>query len=87
LNYEQKKQLERDLRKTSNLIKKSEERIEKLEKDIQEKDQILSKPELQENIDFNDVSIEYSTLTSDLEKEMVNWENLHAEIDRLQESK
>jgi len=82
LNYEQRKQLDREIRKTSNLIKKSELRIEQLEKDIQEKDQILSNPDLQENIDYNDVSIEYSNLTSELEKEMLNWENLHIELDK-----
>lgn len=86
LNYEQKKQLERDIRKTSSLIKKSELKIEQLEKEIQEKDEILSNPHLQENIDYNDVSIEYSSLTTELEKEMLNWENLHEKIDHLQNS-
>ena len=86
LNYEQKKQLVRDIRKTSNLIKKSEERIEKLEKEIQDKDEILSNPHLQENIDYNDVSIEYNSLTTELEQEMLNWGNMHEKLDQLQNS-
>ena len=86
LNYEQKKQLVRDIRKTSNLIKKSEERIEKLEKEIQDKDEILSNPHLQENIDYNDVSIEYNSLTTELEQEMLNWENMHEKLDQLKNS-
>jgi len=86
LNYEQKKQLERDIRKLQTKIKKSEERIEQLEKEIREKDEILSNPHLQENIDFNGVSIAYSSLTAELEQEMINWENLHKKLDQLQKT-
>lgn len=81
LNYEQKKQIEKAIRKLQTQIKKSEERIEQLEKEIREKDEILSNPHLQENIDFNDVSIAYSSLTIELEQEMINWEKLHIELE------
>ncbi len=81
LNYERKKQLERDIRKTTNLIKKSELKIEQLEKEIQEKDQILSNPDQQEKIDYDKVSKDYSLLTNELEQEMLHWETLHKKID------
>ncbi len=84
LNYEQKKQLEKDIRKVQTQIKKSEEQIQQIEKQIQEKDEILSNPHLQENIDFNDVSIQYNSLSTKLEQEMLNWEKLHEKLDQLQ---
>jgi ATP-binding cassette subfamily F protein 3 len=86
LNYERKKQLERDIRKTTNLIKKSELRIEQLEKEIQEKDQILSNPDQQEKIDYDKVSKDYSLLTNELEQEMLHWETLHKKIDSFKNS-
>ncbi len=86
LNYERKKQLEREIRKISNQIKKVEENIDKLEKDIETKDDILSNPTEHTILNFNELSIEYNQLTQDLENEMNLWEELHSKLEELRNS-
>ena len=85
LSYELKKQLERDIRKVSSQIKKSEEGIEKLEIEIQGKSEILSNTAQQDNIDFDKVSQEYNSLTKNLENEMSNWELLHIKLEEMKQ--
>jgi ATP-binding cassette subfamily F protein 3 len=86
LNYERKKQLERDIRKLTNQITKLEENISELEEEISEKDKILSNPSEHPDLDFDALSIEYNELNSALEKEMQKWEVLHNELEKLEKN-
>ncbi|MEZ5195896.1 MAG: ABC-F family ATP-binding cassette domain-containing protein [Bacteroidales bacterium] len=83
LNYERKKQLEKDIRKTSNLISKQEMNITQLEKEIKEKDEILANPNQQEDIDFNELSKEYNQLNKQLENALEEWENLNLKLEEI----
>jgi len=83
LNYQRKKQLERDIRKVSNQISKVEENISSLEEEITEKDKVLSNPADHPDLDFDELSIDYNNLNSSLEKEMQLWEELHAKLEDL----
>ncbi len=84
LNYERKKQLERDIRKVANQVSNHEEAIEKLEKAIEEKQIILSDPS-GKDIDFDQISREFNALNQKLEKEMQDWEETHRKLERLQQ--
>ena len=83
LNYERRKQLERDIRKTSNQVGKHEEAIEKLEQEIEAKQKILSDP-AGKDIDFNQISKEINALNKKLEAEMLAWEEAHQTLENLQ---
>ncbi|MCB0823056.1 MAG: ABC-F family ATP-binding cassette domain-containing protein [Bacteroidales bacterium] len=83
LNYERRKQLERDIRKTSNQVGKHEEAIEKLEQEIEAKQKILSDP-AGKDIDFNQISKEINALNKKLEAEMLAWEEAHQKLEYLQ---
>jgi len=83
LNWEQKKQQEREFRKLKNQISKSEERIEQLEKKIQEMDEILANPaKIKDSMDYDKLSIDYQSLNYDLEEEMGRWEDLHSNLEK-----
>jgi ATP-binding cassette subfamily F protein 3 len=82
-NYERKKHLEREIRKTSNLVRRCEESIEKLELEIKEKQKVLSNP-IGNDIDFDELSKEYNDLNQKLENEMAAWEKAHHLLEELQ---
>jgi len=85
MDYERRKQAEREQRKVKSRIEKSEETIEGLEQKIAEVDQKLSHPELYK-ADFKsggDLYLSYEKLKKQLETEMVIWEKLHAELEQI----
>ena len=81
LQYEKKKQLDRDIRKVKGLIQRSEDKISDLEKRIEETNERLINPA--EGADFDSLSRELGRLNADLEKEMEHWEKHHADLDQL----
>ncbi|MCB2219718.1 MAG: ATP-binding cassette domain-containing protein [Bacteroidetes bacterium] len=83
LNYERKKQLEREMRKTSNLVKRHEEVIEKLEMEIGVKQKLLSDPS-GKDLNFDEISKAYNALNKKLEEEMMAWEEAHRKLEDLQ---
>lgn len=85
LDWEKKKQLDRDIRKITNQIKKAEKHIEQLEKAINEKDEILSNPEkYRDSIDYDELYLKYESLNKELKKEMNRWEELNMKLEELQ---
>lgn len=85
INYERKKQLEREVRKLEGKISKVEEKIEELEKAINQKNEILGNPGQHPDIDFDKLSMQYNDLNKALENEMQNWELIHDEVQRLKD--
>ncbi len=82
LNWEQRKQRDRELRKVKNQIAKSEENIEELEKKIQKMDAILADPDkYKDTMDYDKLSVEYQSLNTDLENEMGRWEEFHSKLE------
>ncbi len=81
MNYERRKQVERDIRKLNTLISKTEKKITQLEEKIASTNDLLIRPE--KDLDFGRLSKELKQLNSELEQEMVNWEQQHQELDRL----
>ncbi|MEZ5082627.1 MAG: ABC-F family ATP-binding cassette domain-containing protein [Bacteroidales bacterium] len=80
INYERKKQLEREIRKLNTQISKSEKRISELEAEIAKHNELLSSPD--ENLDFNKLSKEYDRLNKELEQEMLSWEEQHEKLEK-----
>ncbi len=84
LDYIAKKELEKEIRKTSNKIKSTESKIEKLEKDIAIFDNNLQNPD-NNQIDLNDSNlfVNYENLKKELNTELRNWEKLSYELEIL----
>jgi ATP-binding cassette subfamily F protein 3 len=84
LNYEKRKQLERDIRKITNQIQKAEKSIEQLEKSIKEKDEVLSNPEKYKDIiNYDELYVEYELLNEKLKTEMNRWEEMNMKLEEL----
>ena len=81
LQYEKRKQLERDIRKMKTRIDRTEERIASLENRMGEVNEQLIDPG--ENIDFDSLSRELDRLGKDLEKAMKEWEEEHGQLDAM----
>ena len=88
LNYEKKKQLDRDIRKINSEISKSEKRIEELETKIEQSHKILSDPTSYfENPDYDKITRDYEKLKRNLETEMNRWEELHLKLEETESRK
>lgn len=80
LKYEERKELDKKIRKAQRAVEDSETRIMELEAEIEEMDKLLASPE---NINDQSVFMEYEKLKKDLETEMHNWEGLGQELDEI----
>ncbi len=84
LDYEKRKQLEKDQRKISNRIRQTERKVEDLETKITEIDAKLQDPErYSKEINSGDLFKEYESLKKELEKKMEEWEGLNLELEVL----
>jgi len=86
INFERKKQLQRDLRKASNKAGKLERQIDELEKNIKKLDEQLADP-----VQFKELSVkpgffdDYQKKQNQLSELMQNWEQAQEKLDRLSE--
>ncbi len=86
LDYAQRKEREKKKRKIKRQIEALEEKIEHLEKEINDKTHLLSHPDmLPEGASIDSVSIEYNQLQTSLEETMSGWERLHGELEEFEE--
>ncbi|MCF8296246.1 MAG: ABC-F family ATP-binding cassette domain-containing protein [Saprospiraceae bacterium] len=84
IQWERKKEVEKEIRKTSNQINKSEKTIEELEEKIQHIDSLLAEPhKIPEENDFNEIFQNYKELKNNIEEEMKNWEALNLKLEKL----
>ena len=82
IKYEQKKELERNIRKINTQITRSESNIETIEKEIKKMDQKLAAPDqFQEEINSGELYKNYNTLKHKLSSEMKRWEELQYELE------
>ena len=84
LNFEERKEINRNITRCEREIEKNESEIEELEKTIGELDRLLSSPEA---IPDDSVYGKYEKLKAGLEKKMEEWESLHAEYEELIQQK
>ena len=85
IKWEQRKELDKKIRKVVKQIKNSESKIEKLESEIAEIDSILSNPEKNnELISSGEIYKNYNELKTHLSSEMNKWEDLQIELESLE---
>jgi ATP-binding cassette subfamily F protein 3 len=86
--YEKRKQIERDIRKVTGQIEKSEAEIHRMENLMGRLNDRLTDPaKLEKGEDINQVYQKYTALQKDLDDVVTNWENLNLELEELQEKK
>ncbi|MBP6871330.1 MAG: ABC-F family ATP-binding cassette domain-containing protein [Bacteroidales bacterium] len=86
--YERKKQLDRDIRKLSGQIEKSESEIQAMEKKIEMLNNLLSDPsKLDKGSNIDQVYQEYQSLQSNLSRLVESWEAQNMELEALQNSR
>lgn len=84
VQYEKRKQQEREVRKVASKVQKVEEEIEKLEKEISQYDSILADPDNHRDPAKSAALYkEYQSLKNRLEEKVENWSVLHEEMDQL----
>jgi ATP-binding cassette subfamily F protein 3 len=84
--YERKKQLERDIRKVSGQVEKSESEIHHIENYLRKLNERLSDPsKLQKGEDINQVYQKYTAMQKELDSQIADWEKLNLELENLQE--
>ncbi len=82
LDFERRKQFERELRKMQNKVEKSEASIMKMENEIAALDKLLANPDpTHPLIKSGEVYQRYETLKNDLAGEMKTWETMVHELD------
>ncbi|WP_417589395.1 ATP-binding cassette domain-containing protein [Owenweeksia hongkongensis] len=84
-NYEERKQLDKDIRKAENQVRKLEQEVEKLEAEIAEIDkQLLDPGQFQKLSKEPDFYEKYEAKKVNLEKAMADWEKWAAKLDKAQ---
>ncbi len=81
-DYQQRKEIRKQIKKLQNKLQKTELNIEKTEAEIQLMEKELSSPTPPTNSDFFE---KYNTLKNNLNELMEVWENLHLEIEAIQD--
>ena len=85
LDYERRKLIEKEARKQRTMIEKQENLILELEHKIAEIDAILSDPDKHsQKVNSGELFKEYETLKLHLEKAMHVWEEMHSDLDEIQ---
>ena len=85
LQWERKKEADREIRKIRNQIAKCESRIEDLENEIQIAEKMISNPaEFTGNINNEDFYRNYSALKTELKALEAQWEELHLKLEELE---
>jgi ATP-binding cassette subfamily F protein 3 len=84
LKYEERKEIEKLIRKAQKLVDASEEKIMELEGRVEELDQLLANPE---NINGTNIYQEYEQVKNDLATEMERWEKHTGEVEVLKAQK
>ena len=86
LDWERRKESEKEIRKVKTQISKTESEIEKLESEMKEKESMMASPEkYQKQIQDGSLYQQYESLKLSLAREMKRWEELNYELEILGE--
>jgi ATP-binding cassette subfamily F protein 3 len=81
VNWERKKEIDRECRKLNTQISKTEIEISDLEKEISSIDAILAEPEKHTEIDYNEVYTKYGQLKQKHSEVMSKWEDYNIKLE------
>ena len=81
INWEKKRESDKEIRKIKNKVEKCEQEISKIEAEIKRLDKVLANPE-EHKAEFNkgDIYKTYQDLKDKLDEQMLFWEELHTEL-------
>jgi len=82
ISWEKKRELDKEIRKIKNKVEKCEHEISNIEAEIKRLDKVLANPE-EHKAEFNkaDIYKTYQDLKDKLDKQMLEWEKLHSELE------
>lgn len=84
VNWERKKQFEKDQRRITSQISKIEEKIALIEAEMEKLNEILADPKsYSTNTNYFEISKRYDDLKLEMDREMKIWEELHANLEGL----
>jgi len=84
LNYERRKQLDREIRRQAVKVEKAEQEIESIENELARYDTILADPDTHKDATKSTrLFQEYQSLKKDLESKMEAWEQVHEELEAM----
>lgn len=87
INYEKRKQLDREIRKQAMKVAKTEQEIEGLEHKIAKYDELLANPDTHKDNGKSALHYqEYQGLKKALDLKMEEWESVHSELEAMQRS-
>ncbi|UTW61508.1 ABC-F family ATP-binding cassette domain-containing protein [bacterium SCSIO 12741] len=86
LDYQARKQRDKDIRKLRNSITKCERRIEEIEAELEDMEAKMADPEIyaQKTPESKDLFFKHAELKSTLDRKMAEWETLHAELEEME---
>ncbi len=88
VSWEEKKELEKNLRKLENSIRRSENTINDLEKEIEDMNSVLASPDKETLMKLGqDYFSRYERKKQNLSNEMDRWEKLNEKLDKLRNNK
>jgi ATP-binding cassette, subfamily F, member 3 len=87
LDYLEKKELDKTIRKISQRISSIEKEIETLEKELETINQKLSDPEKMEKGSEQSLYFRHTEIQRQLKQEMLNWEETNLELERVKEQR
>ncbi|MDR2037672.1 MAG: ABC-F family ATP-binding cassette domain-containing protein [Bacteroidales bacterium] len=82
-NYLEKKEWDRQVRKAAAQVKETEEKIARIEREIETTEHLLAVPEHIEPDELEKMSLHYQQLQHDLEEAMGCWEKLTLELEKI----
>ncbi len=81
INWEKKRESDKEIRKIKNKIQKCEDDISKIETEIERLDKVLANPEdHKKEFEKGDIYKSYQDLKNKIDEQMILWEELHAEL-------
>jgi ATP-binding cassette, subfamily F, member 3 len=83
MEYLEKKELDKIIRKVSNQISALEQKIESLETELAKINEMLADPTKIEKGNEEKLYIRHGEVEKQLEQEMANWEQLNAELEKI----
>ncbi|ASB50985.1 ABC-F family ATP-binding cassette domain-containing protein [Alkalitalea saponilacus] len=85
LSFEERKDLNRRIKKTATEAEQSEKRVEDLEDQLTKMDALLQNPD--KNDDLSHIYTDYEKVKKELDEEMERWEKLNYELEKLETEK
>ena len=82
-SYLEKKEWDRQLRKATSIVTETEERIARIERELETTEHLLAVPEHLETEEIEKMSAHYQQLQISLDEAMTQWEQLTAELEEM----